>query len=67
MFLKEPFLVVSESRKLKQTLTLLCFQFEMAGREVQTFLDDLLTNDGLMPSLEVVEKVSSVKIRKYSI
>ena len=39
----------------------------MGSQEVQTFLEGLLTNDGLMSSLEVVEEVSSVKIRKSPI
>ena len=39
----------------------------MTGQEGQKFLDYLLSNDGLLASLEVVEKVSSVKIRKSNI
>lgn len=54
-------------KKIQETetpLTLLCSQFEMATQEEQRFLDGL--KGGIMTSLEIVEKVSSMRI-KYSL
>ncbi len=39
----------------------------MATQEEQRFLDGLLTNGGIKPSLEIVEMVSSMRIKYLQI